>query len=89
LPSDTITESANGLVRAQNELKTKTIEVQTATQEALRIAALNANAKAIDYMNAQANLKIAEGVANGKVTAIVVPFDFKGIINVPNTKIGK
>jgi hypothetical protein len=81
--ADTITESANNLVKAKNDLETKKVEVNTATEEAKRISALNANAKAIDYMNAQANLKIAEGVATGKVTAIIVPYDFKGILNVP------
>ena len=80
-PADVIVASANELVRAQNELKTKEVEVQTARKEAERIAALNANAGAIGYMNAMANLKIAEGVANGKVQSIVVPYDFKGIVN--------
>ena len=80
-PADIIVNSANELVRAQNELKTKEIEVQTARKEAERIAALNANAGAIGYMNAMANLKIAEGVASGKVHTIVVPYDFKGIVN--------
>lgn len=80
-PADVIVQSANELVRAQNELKTKEVEVQTARKEAERIAALNANAGAIGYMNAMANLKIAEGVASGKVHTIVVPYDFKGIVN--------
>lgn len=80
-PADVIVNSANELVRAQNELKTKEVEVQTAKKEAERIAALNANAGAIGYMNAMANLKIAEGVAQGKVHTIVVPYDFKGIVN--------
>ena len=80
-PADIIVTSANELVRAQNELKTKEVEVQTAKKEAERIAALNANAGAIGYMNAMANLKIAEGVAAGKVHSIVVPYDFKGIVN--------
>jgi regulator of protease activity HflC (stomatin/prohibitin superfamily) len=80
-PADVIVQSANELVRAQNELKTKEVEVQTAKKEAERIAALNANAGAIGYMNAMANLKIAEGVAAGKVHTIVVPYDFKGIVN--------
>lgn len=83
LPADSIVESANALVRAENELKTKEVEVQTAIKEAQRIAALNANAKAIDYMNAQANYMIAEGVKAGKVNTIVVPVDFKGIVQVP------
>ena len=81
VPADVIVNSANELVRAQNELKTKEVEVQTAKKEAERIAALNANAGAVGYMNAMANLKIAEGVANGKVHTIVVPYDFKGIVN--------
>ena len=76
-----IVAPANELVRAQNELKTKEVEVQTAKKEAERIAALNANSGAIGYMNAMANLKIAEGVAEGKVHTIVVPYDFKGIVN--------
>ncbi|MES3021203.1 MAG: SPFH domain-containing protein [Pseudomonadota bacterium] len=80
-PADVIINSANDLVRAQNELKTKEVEVQTAKKEAERIAALNANAGAIGYMNAMANLKIAEGVAEGKVHTIIVPYDFKGMVN--------
>ena len=86
LPADSIVESANALVRAENELKTKEVEVQTAIKEAQRIAALNANAKAIDYMNAQANFMIAEGVKAGKVHTIVVPVDFKGIVQTPAVK---
>ena len=33
-------------------------------------------------MAAMANMKIAEAVANGKVNTIIVPVDFKGMINV-------
>lgn len=82
MPADDIIASANAVVTAQNALRAKEIEVQTAKREAERIAALNANAKAIEYMNAQAQLKIAEGIAGGKVQAVVVPYDFKGIVNV-------
>ena len=39
-------------------------------------------APSIAYMQAQANLKIAEGIAAGKVNTIVVPVDFKGMVNV-------
>ncbi|MFM2345069.1 MAG: hypothetical protein RLZZ210_1682 [Pseudomonadota bacterium] len=77
-----IIDSANAVVTAQNALKTKEIEVKTAEQEALRIAALNANSKAIEYMNAQAQMKIAEGIATGKVNTIVIPYDFKGMVSV-------
>jgi hypothetical protein len=33
-------------------------------------------------MNAKALQDIAEGIKNGKVQSIVVPYDFKGIVNV-------
>jgi hypothetical protein len=87
MPADDIIASANAVVTAQNALRAKEIEVETAKKEAERIAALNANSKAIDYMNAQANMKIAEGVASGKVQAIVVPYDFKGIVNAGSTPV--
>ena len=80
-PSPAVKEASDNLVRAKAEFAAKTVEVETAKKEAERIAALNANAGAISYMNAQAQMKIAEGVANGKVHAVVVPYDFKGIIN--------
>jgi regulator of protease activity HflC (stomatin/prohibitin superfamily) len=81
-PPASITLSANNLVRAQNELKQSAVEVQKAEQEAKRIATLNANSGATGYMAAQANLMIAEGVRDGKVKAVVIPVDFKGMLNV-------
>lgn len=80
-PADNIVESANLLVQAQNENKRKEVEVRTAKLEAERIAALNANAGATKYMEATALVTIAEAVKEGKVSTIVVPYDFKGIIN--------
>lgn len=82
VPSDAVKSSADSLVRAQNELKQKQVEVGTAKLEAERIAALNANAGAIGYMSAMAQMKIAEGIANGKVQTVVIPYDFKGMVNV-------
>lgn len=84
VPADAVVASANDLVRSKNELKQKEVEVKTAEAEARRIAALNTNKGAIDYMNAQANMAIAEGIKAGKVNTVVVPFDFKGIVNVGN-----
>lgn len=80
-PNAAIVHSATEVVTAQNALKAKTIEVETAKKEAERIAALNSNAKAIEYMNAQATVLIAEAVKAGKVNTIVVPLDFKGFVN--------
>lgn len=84
LPSDDIVVSANRAVTAQNDFNTKVIEVQTAEQEAKRIAMLNSNSKAIEYMQVQAQMTIAEAVKNGKVNTIVIPYDFKGLIQVPS-----
>lgn len=81
-PAANIVQSANLLVEAQNAEKQKLVEVRTAKLEAERIAALNANKGATEYMAAMALQDIAEGVKNGKVHSVVVPYDFKGIINV-------
>jgi hypothetical protein len=82
IPADNIVRSANLLVQAQNENKRKEVEVGTAKLEAQRIAALNANAGATKYMEATAIVTIAEAVRDGKVNTIVIPYDFKGIVNV-------
>lgn len=83
LPNADIQASATALVRSQNELKIKDNEVAIAKKEAERMAALaNNSTQSIAFMQAQANMKIAEGIANGKVQTIVVPMDFKGMVNV-------
>jgi len=79
VPADSVVESANALVRAKNEFKQKEVEVKTAEAEARRMQALAAQgAQSIAYMNARANADIAEGIKNGKVNTVVIPFDFKG-----------
>ena len=83
LPNAAILESATNLVRSQNELKVKENEVKIAEAESRRMQALAQNSgQSIAYMNAQALNSIAEGIKEGKVHSIVVPYDFKGIINV-------
>ena len=83
LPNKEILASATQYVRAQNELKVKQTEVDIAKKESERMAALaNNSGQSIAYMQAQANMKIAEGIASGRVHTIVVPMDFKGMINV-------
>jgi regulator of protease activity HflC (stomatin/prohibitin superfamily) len=74
VPADSIVASANELVRAKNEYKQKEVEVQTAKKEAERIAALNSNAGAIQYMDAQARMMNAEAA---KITAQSIA-QFKG-----------
>lgn len=80
-PDDRITESANKLVEAQNLTKRKEEEVRTADLEAQRIAKLNANSGATRYMEATALVTIAEAVRDGAVKTIIIPYDFKGIVN--------
>ncbi len=82
-PNAEILKAATDYVRAQNELKVKETEVAIAKKESERMAALAANSsQSIAYMQAQAQLEIARGIASGKVNTIVVPMDFKGMVNV-------
>jgi hypothetical protein len=81
LPSDTVVESANALVRSKNELKQKEVEVKTAEAESRRMAALANNSGAsIQFMQAQAMLNISEGIKSGKVQTIVVPSNFNALM---------
>jgi regulator of protease activity HflC (stomatin/prohibitin superfamily) len=81
VPSDTVVESANALVRSKNELKQKEVEVKTAEAESRRMAALaNNSASSIAFMQAQAMLNISEGIKNGKVQTIVVPSNFNALM---------
>lgn len=81
VPSDTVVESANALVRSKNELKQKEVEVKTAEAESRRMAALANNSGAsIAFMQAQAMLNISEGIKNGKVQTIVVPSNFNALM---------
>lgn len=80
--SQSIMKSANAVIISQNELKSKAFEVDTARKEAERLTLLANNKSSIDYMNAKSLSDIAEGIKAGKVNTIVVPFDFKGIVNV-------
>ncbi len=82
-PNDDIMKSATDFVKAQTDLRIKNTEVQIAIKEAERMKALSENANSsIAYMDAQANMMIAQAILNGKVQTIVVPRDFKGILNV-------
>jgi len=45
-------------------------------------ALANQGQQSIAYMQARAQADIAECVKNGKVQTIIVPMDFKGMVNV-------
>lgn len=83
LPPRSILESAAAVVRSQNELKVKQNEVEIAKKEAERMTALSQNSeKSIAYMDAQSRLNVSTAMLAGKVNSVVVPFDFKGFVNV-------
>lgn len=81
-PAQQIIDSANAVIGAQNNLRAKEVEVDIAKKEAERLSLLAQNGQSIRYMEAKALQDIGEGIKNGKVTAVVVPYDFKGIVNV-------
>lgn len=81
-PAKSIIASANAVITAQNNLKAKQVEVDIARKEAERLSLLSSNAHNVRYMEAKALQDIAEGVKEGRVHSVVVPYDFKGIINV-------
>lgn len=81
-PAQSIINSANEVISAQNNLKAKQVEVDIARKENERLTLLSNNSKNIQYMNAKALQDIAEGVKGGKVHTIVVPYDFKGLLDI-------
>lgn len=82
LPNAEIMNAATQYVKSVNEIKIKENEVKLAELEAKRQQALSANSGAsIAYMDATARLNYSEAAKLGKVQMIVVPMDFKGIIN--------
>lgn len=76
--------SAKAVIEQSNLLAAKEREVKTAEAEARRMEAVAraGDARYVSLLNAQAQMKIAEAIAGGKVNTIVVPQDFKGIVNV-------
>jgi len=81
-----IVASANRVVQTQNDLKTKTTEVQIANQEALRIETLakQTNAGYTQLLNAQAAMTVAQALqtAAGRGSTIwVVPNNFISLGN--------
>lgn len=73
-------ESAQKVIVEENNLKAKRVAVQTAEQEALRLAAMANKPNIVEYMNAKANADIGEAVLQGKVATIVVPHNFTNML---------
>ena len=82
-PNAEILKAATEYVRAQNELKIKETEVQIAKKESERMAALAQNSQqSIAYMQAQAQLTLAEAVKAGKVNTIIIPHNMTALGNI-------
>lgn len=75
--------SARAVITAQNELTAKDYEVKTAKKEAerMQLLAQQGGPAYVQLLTAQTGMKIAEAIEKGKVHTIVVPSDFKGIVN--------
>ena len=81
-PPTEILQTAIAVVKSQNELKVKENEVKIAEAEKRRMDALSANSgSSIAYMDAEARKMMAQAMLAGKVHTVVVPYDFKGIVN--------
>lgn len=82
VPDQEILRKASQAVRAQQELDIKKTEVKIAEEEAKRMDKLAVNSeRSIAYMNAQANVTLANAVAAGKVNTMIVPANFSGLGN--------
>lgn len=80
-PAQSIIDTANEAIAAQNKLLTVTKQVAIAEQESARQAFLSRPAN-LAYMKAQAELNISEGIREGKVHTVVVPHNFTGLGNI-------
>jgi regulator of protease activity HflC (stomatin/prohibitin superfamily) len=83
LPNPAIVKAATDVVEANQRVAVATAQVQVARQEAERMQVLASNAgQSIAYMQAQSQMEIAKAVREGKVNTIILPMDFKGMVNV-------
>ena len=81
IPNADILKSSTDLVKAENTLKTKQIEINIAKAESERMQALSTNSKAsIELMQAQAQQTIANAIAAGKVQTIIVPSNMTSLM---------
>lgn len=81
-PNPEIMAAATAYVTSVNGIKIKENEVKLAELEAKRQQALSANSGAsIAYMDATSRLNYSEAAKDGKCSMMVVPHDFKGMVN--------
>ena len=82
-PNQAILDAATNTIVAEQKLATALANTELAKQEALRQQALAQNSeKTIAYMDAESRRHIADAIAAGKVNTIILPQDFKGLVNV-------
>lgn len=71
----TIVQSATNVINAQNVLKAKEYEVQTASKEAERLTLLAANSKNLDYLKVEVQKEMVAALRDNKNTIYVIPSD--------------
>ena len=81
-PAQSIIDSANLAISAQNDLNTKNVGVEIARKDA-EIQHMLSSPQNIEYMKAKSALNISEGVKEGKVQTILIPH---GLTMYGNTK---
>lgn len=80
-PAQTIIDTANEAIAAQNRLITVKKQVEIAEQESARQAFLSRPAN-IAYMQAQASLNVSQAILDGKVHTIVIPHNMTMLGNI-------
>jgi len=79
-PAQSIIDTANEAIAAQNQLMTVTKQVAIAEQEAKRQAFLS-QPENIKYMAAKAELNYSEAALAGKINMMIVPRNFTSVGN--------
>lgn len=81
-PNQTILDAATATIKAEQNLATAKANTELAKQEAERQRVLAENSeKTIAYMDAESRRMIAQAIREGKAQTIVLPMDFKGLVN--------
>lgn len=81
-PNQTILDAATATIKAEQNLATAKANTELAKQEAERQRVLAENSeKTIAYMDAESRRILVQAIREGKAQTIVLPMDFKGLVN--------
>lgn len=80
LPAQSIIDSANAVINAQNAKKAKEVEVGTAKLEAERLSLLSSNVQNIEVMKLQIQKDMVEAIKGNKNAIYVVPSNMNSLM---------